>query len=64
MISLAALGRRVERLFKEADDIQDEWSRRNDMPTKKLNRMNRLYAEASAISMTLEAAEAELGGQK
>lgn len=61
MISLARLNKRAARLFKEADIIQDEYQKGNNVPERKLNRMNRLYVEASAISITLEAVEAELG---
>ncbi len=63
MISLTGLAKRASRLFEMADVIQDEWLHNNNMPdrNRKLNKMNRLYAEASAISITLEAAEAASG---
>jgi len=54
MISIKYLQNRAERLFKEADEIQDKW-KYNEATEKELNRMNRLYTEASTISLVLEA---------
>jgi len=54
MISVKALQNRAERLFKKADEIQDKW-KHDEATERDLNKMNRLYTEASAITITLEA---------
>jgi hypothetical protein len=56
MISIKGLKNRVERLFKEADELQDKW-KHNEATERDLHKMNLLYTEASAITITLEACE-------
>ena len=54
MISVKTLKNRAEQLFKKADEIQDKW-KHGEVIEKELNKMNRLYTEALAITITLKA---------
>jgi len=53
MPSVRFLEHQTERLFKEADKIQDKW-KQGEATEKELRKMNLLYAEASGLAMALE----------
>jgi len=54
LVSIKYLKKRVTRLFKKADELQDKW-RHNEATEKEIRNMNLLYTEALAIGITLEA---------
>lgn len=53
MPSVKFLEKRTERLFKEADKIQDK-RKHGEATEKEIRRMTLLYTEASALALALE----------
>jgi len=60
MISVKGLNRRVDRLFKQADEIQEKHKRFGEATDKELRKMNLMYNEASTITLTLEAVKNDI----
>ncbi len=59
MISVKGLNKQVDRLLKKADEIQEKF-RRGEATDKELRRMERMYTEASTITLTLEAVKNDI----
>jgi hypothetical protein len=64
MISVKGLNKRVDRLLKQADKIQEEYKKgeykKCDATEKELRKMERMYLEASTITITLEAVKNDI----
>jgi len=60
MISVKGLNRQVDRLLKQADEIQEKHKKFGEATDKELRRMNLMYNEASTIILTLEAVKNDI----
>jgi len=60
MISVKGLNKRVDRLLKQADEIQEKHKRFSEATDKERRKMERMYLEASTIMLTLEAVKNDI----